>query len=320
MKQKIIRFFTTNLLFKLVSLGFAVVLWIYVSLGQTESEVPAKVSVETKNLSRSLIRTSDLPNELEIKVRGPRTVLRGIRDRQLRYVIDLMGALPGPMVAKVYAPKIEGLSNGAKVTEIVPSQIQITISERKNKTVRVNPIFRGKPSEGLEVLGTLVEPELVEISGAKEEVDLLTEVDTEIIDLTGHAKTFSVEVGLDLINRHVEAVNDQSVKITVQIGEPNISRIFYGIPIEVRNCATECRLNRAELDVQLEGAQAPLLQLTPNELKLVLDAGGLEPGGTYEVVPDLKVPEGMGFRKVNMPPVKVTILDQAKKSGKKKIK
>jgi YbbR domain-containing protein len=322
MKEILAKFFSENLLLKLISLAIAVLLWSHVSSRETELEVPAKVSIEIRNLPQNMVRISDLPNEIEIKARGPRTVLRSLRNRELRYIIDLAGAMPGPMVAKFYATKIEGLPSGANISEIYPSQVQIVLSERKNKTVRVKPLFRGEPPEGLEVLTPVVEPELVEISGADEEIDLLTEVETELIDLTGHRETFTVNVGLDLINRHVEPVRDQSVRVTVPIGEPKIKKVFYGIPIEVVNTTSKFKLSCKDLDVQLEGSAEQLTLLTPGDLRLVLDAGGLEPGIEHERTPKLLVSDGMGLRNYSMPAVKIRILGKKKSAGgngKKKI-
>lgn len=324
MKPNWPKLFTENLWLKIISLVVAMVLWSIVSSRETELEVPAKVSLEIKNLSKSLVRISDLPNEIEIKARGPRTVLRGLRNREMRYVLDLSGAMPGPMVVKFYDSKIEGLPKGANISEIYPSQVQLILSERKTRTVRVKPVFRGTPADGKEVLKPVVEPELVEISGAAEEIDVLTEVETEIIDLTGHSDTFTVEVGLDLINRHVEPVRDQSVRVTVPIGKPRINKVFYGIPIEVRNTDYAYKLSRTDLDVQLEGPEEQLRLLTPGDLLLVIDAAELAPDADHEVAPTLVVSEGLGIRNFNMPKVTITILSKKQinptGSGKKKLK
>ncbi|MDP8225415.1 MAG: CdaR family protein [Candidatus Lernaella stagnicola] len=324
MKSSLIKFFSENLLLKLIALMIAVLLWSHVSSRETELEVPSKVNLEIRNLPRTLVRISDLPNEIEIKARGPRTALRALRNRELRYVLDLAGANPGPMVAKFYASKIEGLASGAKVTEIYPSQVQIILSERKNKTVRVRPVFRGEPPEGLEPLKPVVEPELVEISGATEEIDILTEVETEIIDLTGHGETFSVEVGLDLINRHVEPVREKGVRVTVPIGRPKIKKMFYGIPITVRNAEYKYKLSRQDLDVQLEGSAEQLTLLTAGDLTLVVDAADMKPGEKREVTPTLELAGGIALRNYSMPPVTIQIAGGKKPnktpSGKKKLK
>ncbi|HPM78896.1 MAG TPA: CdaR family protein [bacterium] len=309
MLKRLKTFFTENLAIKLLSVGFAIVLWVFVSLGQTESELPKKVRVELKNLPADLVRSSDIPAEIEIKVSGTHTVLRDIDDGELRYVLDLKGARAGRRIYKIYTPRIEGIPGGATITEITPTQIELQLSERVNKTVRVNPILRGKPIEGKEVLGRTVVPEFVEVTGAREEIEILNTVDTEIIDIEGRKDSFSLRVGLDLIGRHVELAQKQDVLINVYIGAPQVKRMFPGVPIEVINAQYKYSVERERLDVQLEGSQEELTRINPEDLKLVLDAAALEPG-LHTVELTLVLPEGMRFRNIERPRVKITVTNR----------
>lgn len=318
MIKKIKNLFTQNLLLKLFSFGFALLLWMFVSLGQTASEVPKKVRVELKNMPNELIRTSDLVHELEIKVSGRRNFLRSIRDNKLRYVIDLDGATVGTTNYRVYVPRIEGIPDGVKITQITPSQFNLTLSKRKRKAVRVNPVMRGKPAEGSDVIGRRVVPEFVEVSGAEEEVDILTMVDTEIIDVSGKEETFSFRVGLDLVGRHVELVEQQDVQVTVYLGAPQVKRMFQGVRIEVRNSLYRYRLSRDRLDVQLEGPQSELTRLTPEDILLVLDASNLKPGKQKAEL-EIELPEGMSLGNIDLPSVQIHVFSTKQKTVKKKI-
>jgi hypothetical protein len=144
----------------------------------------------------------------------------------------------------------------------------LQLSERVNKTVRVNPILRGKPIEGKEVLGRTVVPEFVEVTGAREEIEILNTVDTEIIDIEGRKDSFSLRVGLDLIGRHVELAQKQDVLINVYIGAPQFKRMFPGVPIEVVKRAVQIqRRTRGGCDVQLEGSQEEQTRINPEDLK-----------------------------------------------------
>ncbi len=309
MLKRLKAFFSENLAIKLLSIGFAIVLWAFVSLGQTESELPKKVRVELKNMPVDLVRSSDIPAEIEIKVSGTHTVLRGIDDDELRYVIDLKGARAGSRNFKIYTPRIEGVPGGATITEITPTQISLTLSERANKTVRVNPILRGKPAEGKEVLGRTVVPEFVEITGASEELKVLNMVDTEIIDIEGRKDSFSLRVGLDLVGHHAELAQKQDVLVNVYIGAPQVKRMFPGVRIEVINAQYKYSVERERLDVQLEGSQDELTRINPEDLKLVLDAAALEPG-LHTVELNLVLPEGMRFRNIERPRVKINVTNR----------
>ena len=312
MKEIIRRFFTHNVPLKLLSLVFALGLWLFVSLGQTEGELPKRVPVEIMNMPESLIRTSDLVPELEVKISGPRNVLRTIDDNKLRYVLDLSGARPGTSNHRVYPPRIEGLPAGAKITELSPSQFDLTLSVRKKKTVRINPFFRGAPPEGVELLGRTVVPEFLEVSGAQEEVDILNQVDTEAIDLANKKESFSVRVGLDLVGRHIELVQAQDVQVNVYLGTPPVKNVYQGVRIEVRGTENRYRLGRDRLDIQLEGPPDQLIRLNPEDLVLVLDASKLTPG-THEAELKLELPEGMSVRNIELPHVQITVYPPGKK-------
>jgi len=319
MVDRIRRFFTKNVLLKLLSFGFALVLWVFVSLGQIESEVSKSVRVDTIHIPDSLIRTSDPPPDLEIRVSGPRNVLRGIDDKELRYVIDLKGARPGTSTHRVYPPRIEGIPAGAKITEISPSQFDLTLSQRssKPKKVRVNPFIVGKPAEGVELLGRTVVPEFVEVTGAEEEVNILNQVDTETIDLTGKKESFSVRVGLDLVGRHIELLRQQDVLVNVYLGTPPVKNVYQGVRIVVRGTEFRYKLSRERLDIQLEGPPDQLGRLNPEDLLLVLDATGMEPG-IHEATLKLELPEGMSVRNLELPTVQITIYPQQGKKITKK--
>lgn len=309
MRKRLLAIITENTLLKAVSLLFAVSLWIYVSLGQTESERPAKVSVESRNLSKKLILTSDLPSELEIKVSGPRNIIRKIRDRDLRYVVDLAKVPAGSMVFKIYDRQIEGLPKTIKVTQITPSQIEVKISNRDNKLVDVVPVPRGAPADGFEVVDLKVEPKQIEISGAAEELEALAAVDTEIIDVAGRSETFTKEVGIDLVGRHVEAMLQQSVVVTVHIEEKIVSQIFEGVPIRISNCDYICESNLTQLSIKLQGKPEEIEALLKQRegLYLLVDAKGLQPDRQVKIEPTLVAPGEIRLGGINLPKVEITV-------------
>jgi len=309
MKKRLLAILTENTLLKVVSLLFAISLWIYVSLGQTELERPAKVSVESRNLSKNLILTSDLPSELEIKVRGPRNIIRKIRDSELRYVIDLAEVPAGPMIFIIYDSQIEGLPQAVKVTQIIPSQIGVKLSPRENKLVDVVAVTRGVPTEGYEIVETAVEPKQIEISGAAEVIKNLDSVDTQIIDVTGRMKTFTKEVGIGLLGHHVETLQQQSVLVTVHIEEKIVSQVFEGVPIRIRNCAYLCEPSVSQLSIKLQGKPEEIEGLLKQRegLYLLLDAKGLQPTRRVKIKPTLVAPGEIRLGGISLPEVEIAV-------------
>jgi YbbR domain-containing protein len=125
-----------------------------------------------------------------------------------------------------------------------------------------------------------------------------------------------VRVGLDLVGRHIELVQQQDVLVNVYLGTPPVKNVYQGVRIEVRGTEDRYRLSRDRLDIQLEGPPDQLGRLTPEDLLLVLDASHLEPG-THDAELKLELPEGMSVRNIELPRVQITIYPPGKKVIKK---
>ena len=84
-----------NLLWKLLSLAIAVVIWALVA---TEPEMAtfAKAGLEYKNLPEWLEISSDPVNSVTLELRGPASELRGVGDSvHATVVLDMSAAEPG---------------------------------------------------------------------------------------------------------------------------------------------------------------------------------------------------------------------------------
>ena len=72
---------TDNLLLKLISLAFAVVLWIFV-MGEQRHEVSHVVPVEYRNLPKGLMIANEVPDAVAVTVSlGMRTLIPGRHTR-----------------------------------------------------------------------------------------------------------------------------------------------------------------------------------------------------------------------------------------------
>ena len=273
------RWLTKNLFWKVFSLIFAVILWWFVATSTTPTESPRKVAVELKNLPDNLMRTTDLINEVEIRVSGPRSVVDNLRSEDLRYVIDLSNAQPGPMIVKIYPSRIEGLPRNVQITGISPSQISINLDERvERENIPVAVETQGEPSYGYEALDPVATPGYVTVNGARPEVENIQYVSTEVIDLTGHNEAFTARVGFDLVGRHVRIVGPAEVSVRIEIRQKIVQRMFENIPIRAINTLLDAQIEPAALSFSFQGPLLALERIEPDELNVFVDAEGLEPG------------------------------------------
>lgn len=310
MVKSLIQFFRRNLLLKAISFLFALTLWAFVAVGQPDIEVPRKVAVilVTPN---NLVRVSDIVSHLEISLVGPRNVLRNVKDEEMTYEIDASKLEPGEITFKFIPSRIKGLPSGVSVTSLSPTQITIALAERAKRMVPVNIVLKGKVADGYEIVESIAEPSLVEVSGALEEVDRLKYVPTESVDVTGKRASVTKTVGLDLTGQHIDLVQQKEVEIKIEVIERNLTRKFENIPIIVIETGLKAIVKPGTLDVNLQGPEVMMKALAPNDIKLIVDASGLDPG-VHLLRPRIQLPDPEVLVHYDLPEVSVTL-----KPGKK---
>ncbi|MBI3610965.1 MAG: hypothetical protein HY204_09735 [Nitrospirae bacterium] len=113
-------FLLDNYLIKIVSLIFAVALWLYVnSSGGVEMDLT--VPLELRNMPTSLVVVGDTMDNVDVRVKGRERLLRAMTTSRIRAVLDLSNGRAG---SNVY------LLDPTAIT--VPPQVQITrISPRR---------------------------------------------------------------------------------------------------------------------------------------------------------------------------------------------
>src|SRR5512145_3350117 len=85
---------TENLLLKLLSLAFALVLWFFI-MGEQRHEVSHAVKVEYRNLPKELAIANEVPEVVAVTVSGPRALLTHLSADDLSLPLDLGDLSPG---------------------------------------------------------------------------------------------------------------------------------------------------------------------------------------------------------------------------------
>jgi YbbR domain-containing protein len=288
-KEILAGIFLQNWALKILSLAFALALWIYVSIGQTIMEVPKQVTLELKGLPTDLTRTSDIPGRIDIKVSGSSAQLRSLEDGRLSYELDLSNAAPGILSYKIINTRIKGIPNGVKITEISPSELSIKFSERIQKNLPVEIVTKGVATKGYIVEEKTAEPPLVKVSGAREEIENLKSISTDAIDISGMKESYEAMISLDVMGRHIDMMDNQEVKAKIKITRDLIQREFKNIPISVENTTLEWSVQPKVLNLRLKGPSDTMRELKPEGIKLLIDADGLAEG-SHMLKPQLVVP------------------------------
>src|SRR5512139_2979547 len=88
------KFLTENIGLKVISLILAVSLWLFV-VGEETSEIGLSIPVEIINVPPDLAVTNDVIDDINLRVSGPRRMIRRLASETLSKIIDLQDAQAG---------------------------------------------------------------------------------------------------------------------------------------------------------------------------------------------------------------------------------
>lgn len=200
---------------KLLALAIATALWVFV-VGQEKSEIGVRVAVEITNLPPELLVTEDHPAEVDVRLYGPRSLIRRVASERLVKVVDLAGMGLGEHVFQVL-PEDLRLPPGVRVIRISPGSFTLSLAKRITRDVQVRPVFRGHPQAGFEVAEVTFKPEKVLVWGRKEDLGDLDWIWTVPIDLTDRNDSFNQTVQLRLPPGRTVRVSQVEVVAQVKV-------------------------------------------------------------------------------------------------------
>jgi YbbR domain-containing protein len=192
------RLITEHLGWKLFSLAASIGLW-YAFIGEAEvaSSIPAVVRY--LNVPSELEITSEAPERLFLKLRGPATRLAASELAQITLALDLRNVHGSGEQTFTITEQTLGLPPGVDLVRAVPAQVRLRFDTRASKQVPVELRYAGPPAKGYRVAGQVIVPESVRIIGPEARLARIDNVQTDPVDLSaavGNAE-FRVPVALE---------------------------------------------------------------------------------------------------------------------------
>ena len=303
---------TRNLGLKILSLGFAIMLWFFV-VGEEKAEITISIPVELVNIPANLVVANDIPSAINVRVYGPRSLIRAVATQGISKVIDLKGSVPGRLLVHI-TPDSMPLPYGIRVLRINPQNIEIILDHVLRKRVSVRPVIVGKPNKYFKVVSTTVDPPELVVVGPEKELNAMKEIKTLPVDIDGATATLEQTVALDLNKLHISPVDKGSVKITVTIEPVQGRRRITHIPVLTRG-DKKVKFWPRVVSAILEGPKIGLKALKPRDILVEIDSGPLEPG-RHKVAPEITVPKGFKLKKLIPGQITVRVM-HSKKTHKK---
>ncbi|MFN2257328.1 MAG: YbbR-like domain-containing protein [Desulfuromonadaceae bacterium] len=200
---------------KLLSLAFALVLWLFV-MGEQDTEVGFTVPLEIKNVPAGLIIANQIPGHVDVRLTGSRTLLANIQGSDLEVSVDLHDAKPGITTFRSLDERLN-LPRSIVVSRMSPSYVDIKLERLVQKEVPLQVVFDGTPASGYSIEEVMAAPDVVIVEGAESEMKRVNKVETEAVDVNGLKDSFSLTVPIDYNGIYTRLVKVKTAEVQVII-------------------------------------------------------------------------------------------------------
>ena len=257
----------------LLALVCAVMLWFYAEAEKNPlMDMQFDVPVEYINQSEEFV-VEPAVQSVRVTVKGKEVELSGLRSDDFTAVVDLSKAEIGKQDYK-----IEVTSSGkAERFTYLPTKTTLQIDRMQTKEVPVRVRTTGTVTGDSQVASTEVVPNTVIIAGLESQLDKITDIETEVINIGDLTEDTIIEAGLQLPDG-IQLKGTQTVQVHFLMQEEqrhmNTLISVYHVPDGMN-----AELNRTAADVTISGSSG----LGNNEaelkrVKLYVDCTGLGAG------------------------------------------
>ncbi|KRN89996.1 CdaR family protein [Ligilactobacillus ceti] len=330
MKKKKTNYLNSKLLYKIVALFFAILLFAYVNsshLSSTRQQnndagfmsnkavtmtVPLKINIDSDKYF-----VSGYPEEVKVKITGPTAMVVATENvRNFEVYADLNGLSLGDHTVKL---KTTGLNDELTVS-VVPAHVNVKISKKKHVVLPIQVRFDANQIAKNYAAGTAyASQQTAEITGSKQDIKRIDSVVADIQLPSKTQKTYTRSVLLKAIdkNGHLLDVNiyPATVKVTVPVYEAlaskkvNIDLIASGAGVAGKKYSFSSETKT----VEVKGTKKALADLTT--LKVPISIMGIVNNQvkTIQINPSIN-----GITQVNpkVIEVKIVVTDSSDKEDK----
>ncbi len=225
--------------YKGLAILLAILLWLYVVNMQNPTiENTLRVSVSSQNLQEGLVLRNN-PGEVEVKVRGPYSLINSLTSKEIKATINLANAQIGEGDFFVEI----GLPAGVELVFTKPSSIRLSVDALEMKQLPIQVITKGTVAKGYSSFEPVLQPSTVVVRGARQMLEKL-ETALVTINLNQATQNLSLNVPVTLLTKDGSTatseyeISPREVQVFVPITQPNntitvaIKPQIKGVPME----------------------------------------------------------------------------------------
>lgn len=308
--EKMMKALTANLGTKLISLFFAVFLWLVVT-AQLEENQSFRVPLALSGIPDSLTIIHEVPEHIEVTIRGPRFNFIKLRlFSRLKASIDLSLAKRGRMNIPL-SSAILNLSeeiDPRDVTVDSPKTLNLNFERVVTRSVAVKVAYKGEIPRDIIITGKpVLIPEKVVVRGAASIVSGISLLTTEEIDIKNKKGMITQEVGLQLGGRNI-TVEPNKVLLEMEISRRAVRTLANVPPTLLQDDETlVVEYSPKAVSLTIEGPEDLIKSIVADDVSIILNIT-TKRAGTYMLEPEIIVPQGIETYWLDVNAFEITIL------------
>ena len=276
---------------KILSLLIAIVLWAYVM-----GEVTPTTTYTLKNLKVNIVNEDILEEDgyaiagntdfrVAVTMEGKRSVVKKVRGDDLDITADVQGYRRGTHYVEV---KVEA-PDDVKVVDIKDSKIKIKVEEKVFEQKAVTVVLTGK-TEGIELKDAAAAPDMIEVSGAKSDVERVRSVNAPVSAKNLEKGDGGTEVGLVAVDGSGDQVKEVELSTDKVRVEASVMRTkTVNLKTVVKGGGSNVSVE-APGKIKIQGTKKDLAKIKTIKTESI-DVSGVKGTAVFTLVPD--VPEGI---------------------------
>lgn len=220
-----IRWLATNLRTFLWAFIMSLAVWVAAVSAADPDEgriYPNQVPVEVVGQDPGLVITGDVPRQVQLVLRAPRSVWDRLinEENAVRAILDLSGLSTGEHEIGI---QIQISEQPVRIVSATPQSATVVLQPLATKTFPVELVITGEPAIGYQAGEPLRDPEEVIISGPRSQVDRVAQIRVPI-NLTGVRESFEQTVTIQPVDENNQIVaglglNPSEVIVAVPVGQ-----------------------------------------------------------------------------------------------------
>ena len=280
---------TENMNLKVLSFGFALVLYSLVHGGQDARRsvvVDLEVGLPPESSDRVLV--GSIPQSIRIFVRGSNQTIDNLRAASVSVQIDLTNKQPEHVI---FEPKMVRLPDGVNVEleQFDPPSIDLHWEQRVVRDVPIQVSVVGTPADGFVVKGPLVaEPKAAKVRGPQSDVMVLQYVRADAFDVRGLTEgTYPRNLAVERVNPRLK-IEPTTVIVTAEITREVAERMFPKVPVAIVGIP-KGKTTPAEIDVRLVCPPDIVRSLRPEQLVPQVEVTSKDPAGSASLPVQVRI-------------------------------